>query len=116
MTEERRPEEGDGLFRDLHPERPPAELRTRALTAAAEALERESNIWTRLWSSRPVRLAWAAAVVLLIGGHLAVAPLTRTAVGPGTRDTGFLMAALDSELQEIVNLPHIDQAALSGLP
>ena len=116
MTDEKRLHEDGDLFRDLLPGRAPEELRARVLSAVTEVMSRERDVWTRLWSSRPIRLAWAAAVALLIGGHLAVAPLTRTVAGPGTRDTGYLMAALDSELQEIVNLPHIDQAALSGLP
>jgi hypothetical protein len=116
MTEEKRLGGGGELFRGLSPGRPPAELGARVLSVAAEALVMERDLWARLWSSRPARLGWAAAVVLLIGAHLAVTPMMGTAVRPAAGNTVIVRGALDGELEEIVRLPHIDLAALSGLP
>jgi hypothetical protein len=91
-------------------------LRASVLSAATAALREEQDVWERLWHSRSLRLGWAAALVLLIGSHLAITPLTRKGVEPAAADTVFSMGSLDSELQEIVRLPRIDQAALIGLP
>lgn len=51
----------------------PGELvRSRALAAGRRALARQSvpDMWERIWSSRTFRLAWTAAVILLVAGHL----------------------------------------------
>ena len=62
------------LFDGLEPAPPPAELRSRALNAARarSALQSGADLWSRLWNHRGLRLAWAAAVVVLLAGHLAV--------------------------------------------
>jgi hypothetical protein len=51
----------------------PGELvRSRALAAGRRALARQTapDVWERIWSSRAFRLAWTAAVLLLVAGHL----------------------------------------------
>jgi hypothetical protein len=62
----------DLLPPDLRPPPPPAELRARVLTAArhADSTDGSADVWHRLWTSRPLRFAWAATVVGLICGHL----------------------------------------------
>jgi len=62
------------LFSTLQPPDPPAVLRRRVLAAARAALNdgRAPDVWDRLWTSRPVRLAWAASVLGLAIGHLAI--------------------------------------------
>jgi hypothetical protein len=66
----------DPLPRDVQPPGPPPELRERVLTAAraAAATDQGAGLWHRLWTSRPLRLAWAAAVVGLIIGHSLIGP------------------------------------------
>jgi len=61
-------------FSHLEPPAPPPELRGRVLTAARAALTDgcAPDIWVRLWTSRPARLAWAATVLGLAIGHLAI--------------------------------------------
>jgi hypothetical protein len=116
MAEDREARESDELFGNLQPGRPPVELRVRVLTAAVEALSRQPDFWTRLCSSRAMRLGWAAVVCLLIAGHLAVTPsMTRTSES-ADGDTAYSMIGLDSELEEIIRLPRIDQTVLAGLP
>lgn len=70
------------LFAGLEPPPPPADLRVRALDAArgrmAEADQRD--LWSRIWNSRGVRLAWAAAVVFLLAGHVLVSTKSGSAV------------------------------------
>jgi len=62
------------LFSSLQPPVPPPVLRSRVLVAARAALTdgHAPDFWDRLWTSRPVRLAWAAAVLGLAVGHLAI--------------------------------------------
>ena len=62
------------LFSTLQPPDPPSVLRRRVLVAARAALTdgRAPDFWDRLWTSRPARLAWAAAVLGLAIGHLAI--------------------------------------------
>jgi hypothetical protein len=62
------------LFDGLEPAPPPAELRSRALNAARarSALQPDADLWSRLWNHRGLRLAWAAAVVVLLAGHIVV--------------------------------------------
>lgn len=60
------------LLAGLEPAPPPPGTRERAL-AAARAAETETvvpeDLWTRLWRSRPARLAWAATVAALLLAH-----------------------------------------------
>ena len=73
------------LFAGLEPPQPPAELRGRALEAAhgRMAAADHSDLWSRIWNSRGVRLAWAAAVVLLLAGHVLVSSGLDPAVATG---------------------------------
>ena len=65
----------DRLIEGLEPARPPADLRSRTLAAARDQMETTfSDRWSSIWSHRGIRLAWAATVVLLLAGHVIVAP------------------------------------------
>ncbi len=61
---------------------PPAALRERALAGARAAWERPAYRWQALWESRPLRIAWAAAVVLLVAANVAVRAPWRSHGGP----------------------------------
>jgi len=72
-----RPRAEGPLLQGLAPPPPPPELRARALaTATARAASRSdvSDVWARVWASRWLRLAWAAAVACLVAGHLLLPP------------------------------------------
>ncbi len=103
------PDELDRLLGGLVPAPPPPEARERTIAAAREALAgrpQPGDIWWRLWTSRPLRLAWAAAVALLLAANalLSVAgpprhstpPHPVVAVGP---------AAPEPELVALTRLP-----------
>jgi hypothetical protein len=64
------------LFEGLDPAPPPSELRSKALQAARAraAAEPDEDLWSRLWNHRGLRLAWAATILVLLAGHLAVSP------------------------------------------
>jgi hypothetical protein len=65
----------DRLIEDLEPPQAPTGLRSRVLAAARGQMETVSpDRWSRIWSHRGIRLAWAATVVLLLAGHVIVAP------------------------------------------
>jgi hypothetical protein len=108
----------DRVFSGVRPPHAPPELRAQVLVAvrlASRSGQRE-DMWSRAWSSRPLRLAWAAVTALLIAGHLwlfsepvRVEPGVSLTLAEGRRD-------LESELSEIVDLPRIDEEHSVKLP
>jgi len=109
--------DAEGPFQGMRPQRPPAELRPRALAAAAAAISHpRPDLWSRLWMNRPLRVAWAAALVLLVSGHFVVTG----APGRPSRAVGLATAGpaegLDPEIMDIVDLPRISSESLTGLP
>jgi hypothetical protein len=53
----------------VRPPEPPERLRAAALGAAERHWGVRPDAWTRLWESRPARLAWAGAVLVLMASH-----------------------------------------------
>ena len=74
----------DRLMRGLEPPSPPTDLRSKALSAARTRMAGEpaTDVWSMIWNSRGIRLAWAAAVVLLVAGHAMVVPGTGNTFRP----------------------------------
>jgi hypothetical protein len=70
------------LFEGIEPPAPPPKLRSRALAAAREKKSEIPDLWSRIWNHRGLRLVWAAAVVLLLAGHLLVIPQTGAVFSP----------------------------------
>jgi len=66
----------DRIMKDLEAPQPPTELRSKVLATAHSrmAAESESDVWSRIWNHRGVRLAWAAAAALLLAGHVFLVP------------------------------------------
>jgi hypothetical protein len=98
------------LLAGLEPAMPPDDLRSRALAAARTAMAREVervDLWSQLWSSQPLRLAWATTMVALIAGHVMLSVPNRT---PKTApDAPFLVAGIfhEKELADLARLPRI---------
>jgi len=98
---------GNHLPDGLQPPAPSVELRRPALAAARAAMNggRARDRWLRLWTSRPLRVAWATVVVGLIVGNLALDRTVRRATAP------VLLSAAGSpdlgELAEIVTLGRV---------
>lgn len=61
------------------PPGPPERLRAAALAAAERAWDLRPDLWTRLWESRPLRFAWAAAVLALVASHAVLSVADRRA-------------------------------------
>lgn len=98
----RRPDPFPGT---LEPPEAPPELRRRVIAAARAAADRTGapDRWTRIWESRPARLAWAAAVAALIFGHLVIGgPVVRRSAQTAVPLTTAVET--DDELAEIVVL------------
>jgi hypothetical protein len=74
----------DQLMERLEPLPPPADLRSKVVAAARARMSAESipDFWSRVWNHRGLRLAWAAAVVLLVAGHAMVVPGTGNGFRP----------------------------------
>lgn len=64
------------LLKGLAPPPPEGPLRERTLAKAALALEAPAprDRWREAWESRPLRLAWATAVLLLVATHVFLVP------------------------------------------
>jgi len=110
----------DRLLDALKPPQPPPELRDRSLRAATDVLRRPPvpDRWTRIWESRPLRLAWAAAVAGLLVANTLIPTTPRPA--PATAQ-GFslhqLSRAAEDEIRAIATMPRLDLNArsLSGV-
>ena len=101
---------------------PPPDLRDRVLAESlrAEPREPEGDLWTRLWSSRTVRFAWAATVAGLLAGHALLFVQNHSSVAASY--PAFVMAGAlrDRDLAEIVDLqliavdllPRLDSATI----
>ena len=73
-----------------------------ASVARAEVPDR----WSSLLSSRPLRLAWAASVLLLLGAHASVPSSAPLPARRAARD------ARDGEVLPLVTLPRLDDRLL----
>lgn len=96
------------LTEGLVPPGPPPELRHRALAAARAAMtvNGRDDIWSRLWRSRPIRLAWATSVAALLFGHIIIG----AGAPSGPPDTiRPLMAegAIRDELAEVIDVERV---------
>ena len=109
---------GIGRLDRLSLPEPPAELRDRAVSAAAAALaiDRTCDVWTRMWTSSSLRLAWTAAVLTLLVANVAVTLRSRPSPGTEGARVSTSAARLPAELAEIANLPPIDPGVLTRLP
>jgi hypothetical protein len=84
------------LLQGLEPPQPPADLRAQVLAAARQrlAVTPVPDLWSKIWHHNGLRLAWAAAVVLLLAGHVLVSR------GPGSVFTLNPPAVADTQRDE----------------
>ncbi len=99
------------LLAGARPPEPPASLRGRVLARAAAVLagEEATDPWRRIWESRPLRLAWAASVLLLAGANLLLPPRRETAVAVTPPSPS------DPDLASAGHLPRL-RAAYASVP
>ena len=94
----------------LAPPAAPPELREKVLAAARTALlepPRRPDAWARLWESRAARLAWAASVLLLLGGH-ALVPRPHAGRPAAPPPAALAARGADAEIAAIGRLPRLD--------
>ncbi len=105
-------EDLEKLLASVEPARPPGSLRDRVLDRAGGALGRPSipDVWTRIYSSRALRAAWAATVLLLLAAHLV---LPRGARPSGGERLVASSARLNPELRDVVSVPRLDEALVA---
>ncbi len=105
------------LLGGLLPPEPPPGLHETVLRNARAALAREvrRDLWTRIWESRPLRLAWASAVLLLVAGNALLALVSRPPSVQARTPRGHDEAPLGDELGAIARLPRIDLGTLPTL-
>lgn len=100
----------ESLFRNLAPPDPPPELRSQVLDPALEALQQPPppDIWSHIWSSRPLRLVWSASFSVLVLCHLGLTLIRTSQHHPqqqGSLPTGTISA--EEELAEVIDLPRL---------
>jgi len=110
MNEESRSVEK--LLATLQPPEPPRGLPERVLRGAREAFVREAvrDIWTRIWESRPLRVAWAVLAGVLVICHISITELRSTRT-PARGQTAGAEREGNGELAAIGRLPRLDEGA-----
>ncbi len=100
------------LLASVEPSRPPHPLRERVLERAGEALDRPlvRDAWTRIYSSRPLRAAWAATVLALLAAHLLLPRGARPSAGERLAASS---SRLVPEVRDVVSVPRLDEALAS---
>lgn len=98
----------------LVPPGAPPELKARVLAASRAALlarpERPDR-WNLLWESRPLRLAWAASLLLLLAGHAVLVGPDRPRAEAAALPLSRSASGADDELAAIGRLPRLDPDA-----
>ena len=100
----------------LAPPGAPPELRARVLAASRVALRAEPSRpdrWSLLWASRPLRLAWAASVLLLLAGHAVLVRPSHPRIEAAALPLSRSVSDADTELAAIGRLPRLDPDARS---
>jgi hypothetical protein len=94
---------------------PPEDLRGMTLAAAVAAMDREPrfDLWSRLWFSRPLRLAWTVIVLVAVAGHAWLFAARGPASSAAVPVVTVAPTVGDPELEEIVRLPQIDRDLLA---
>jgi hypothetical protein len=95
------------LLAGLCPPELPQALEVQVLRAAGRALRerRTPDVWERAWASRPLRLAWVAAVLALLAGHAMLSLRPGPDAGSGAWATG--RDRLPAEVVMVAELPPI---------
>jgi hypothetical protein len=100
----------------LAPPGAPPDLRARVLAASRAALlaaPARPDLWTLLWVSRPLRLAWAASLLLLLAGHVVLVRPSRPRIEAATLPPSRSVSEAEAELAAIGRLPRLDPDARS---
>jgi len=64
------------------------------------------DIWSRLWRSRSIRLAWAASVAVLLFGHIVIGAGALSGPADTIRPL-MAAAALRDELAEVMDVERV---------
>ncbi len=64
------------------------------------------DIWSRLWRSRPVRLAWATSVAALLFGHIVIGAGAPSGPADTIRPL-MAAAAISNELAEVIDVERV---------
>jgi hypothetical protein len=110
MNEE--PGSVERLLAGLGPPQLPRGLQEKTLRGAREALARAAgpDSWTRIWESRPLRVAWAVSAGMLVICHIGITGL-RSARTPPAGQTAQAAREGNGELAAIGRLPRVDDGA-----
>ena len=109
MTDQR--QDTETILATLEPPGPPVALRDRVLRRAGAALDRPpaQDPWARIYVSRPLRVAWAGMVLVLVVANVLLPRANRR-----SRESFVEGAAgRPPELREVVDVPRLREAYVS---
>jgi hypothetical protein len=98
--------EVEAMLAGHEPPSPPPELRNRVLDRAGAALDRPAmgDRWIRIYTSRPLRIAWVATLICLLTAHVFLPTPNRRS----HRDWFLMEAAWRApELKQAVEIPRL---------
>jgi hypothetical protein len=100
------------LLGGLAPPEPPHGLQERVLRGARQALAREAgrDVWTRIWESRPLRIAWAVSAGVLVICHIGITEVRSTRT-PTAGQTARAAREGNGELAAFGGLARLDEKA-----
>jgi len=106
------PRSVERLLAGLGPPEPPRGLHEKTLRGAREALAREAgrDLWTRIWESRPLRVAWAVSAAVLVVCHIGITEL-RSGRTPAVGQAARAAREANGEVAAIGRLPRLDAGA-----
>jgi hypothetical protein len=104
----RKPNGNEDPFPGLQVPQPPEDLREQVLIRARQALASapRRDLWSRIWESRPARVAWGTSIAALVVGHLVV-PLGDSVTATEPSERARAESAEHEGLADIVNLPRL---------
>lgn len=99
------------LLAGLQPPKLPSGLQGKVLSGAKDALSREAarDVWSRIWESRPLRITWASAVVVLVVCNIGINGVRSSWKGPAAPNPTRSLAEASGGPLALAHLPRLDE-------
>jgi len=101
--------DGEPTFGGLRPPRVPGDLERRVLDAAGQVFDDPARptLWDRLWTSTPLRAAWAVTTGALMVAHVVLSLPDHPPTRPDSSATS-VDATVPDDLRDVIRLPQLE--------